>query len=149
MALRPKATSWWALSALVADRSGESPRLSGAWPRIRLRRAVIGVATWIKLAGGLGRANDDGSAVLCLTPPAWGGRARCAVVAIAAAAVADAALIAVGVRWWPAAAVILVVTLVAMATAVRVAWCCRKGDVRDSRRTAGWGLAPLRLRPLS
>ncbi len=142
MVVKRRATSWWALSAVVADRSGESARLCAAWPRARLRRATTGASTWLKLAGGLGRANDDGSAVLCLTPPTWRGRARCIAVAVVVAVALVPVVLVVSERWaWLAGGAILA-TLVAIVPAARVAWSSRKADgrLRAERPAGGWHL---------
>ena len=116
--------SWrglWALSGLVAERCGER------------RRAVVRASAWLELAAGLGRVDPAGEAVLCLVPP----RPPLRLVAVMAgvAVVLAAALVGLGLWWWPA--------LVAVASAAVLAGVAGALSVWRSRR-ARWRLRRAR-----
>ena len=63
------ARAWAQGSSLVTRRCGDSARMRAAWPWRPLRHGVLWASTWLALAGGVGRVDAGGAAVVCVEPP--------------------------------------------------------------------------------
>jgi hypothetical protein len=129
---------WWAMSALVAERCGDHPRLQACFRRRRVRTAMVAAGVWLELAGGLGRIEARGRAVLCLNPPRT--PARFVAVVVAAELAAIVPLVVLAALWWPLAAGVMLGVLAALTPALRLRWACRSGDrrLRKAKPPGGW-----------
>ncbi len=129
---------WWALSILVAERCGDHARLQACFRRRRVRTGLVAAGVWLELAGGLGRVEERGRAVLCLNPPRP--PARFVAVVVAAELAGIVPLVVLGTLWWPLAAAVILGVLAALMPALRLRWACGSGNrrLREAKPPGGW-----------
>ncbi len=129
---------WWALSILVAERCGDHPRLQACFRRRRVRTGLVAAGVWLELAGGLGRVEERGRAVLCLVPSRL--PPRFVAVVIGVGLVGTVPLYAVAILWWPLALAAVVAGGAAVVAGLRLVWANRSGahQLREAKPPGGW-----------
>ncbi len=134
--------AWRVGSSLVTRRCGDSARMRAAWPWAPLRHGALWVSTWMELAAGWGRMDDNGAAVLCLEPPQLRQALRMVVVMAGVMVAGGLAGGIIAVIWPPLVVAIVVGLALVCARARWFSWRCRgvNRQLRQARPAGGWNI---------